>query len=105
MPTNQAYRATAGATLIRLCDIEPPFRSLTCPLDFHGLGRERLIRILKGIVADDEIEPVAVLILPPLPEISKPPFKYRVLDGWHRFYASVAAGFKYLPVSVRGCWQ
>ena len=44
MPTNQAYRATAGATLIRLCDIEPPFRSLTCPLDFHGLGRERLIR-------------------------------------------------------------
>jgi len=105
MPSVPAYRSTAAVThTIPLLDIEPPFRFPEYPKDFRGFERDRLIRILKGFVADDEIEPVRILILPALADISRPPFKYRVLDGVHRFYASVAAGFEHLPVAARECF-
>ena len=37
-----------------------------------------------------------------LNDISGQPFKYRVLAGVHRFYASMAAGFEFLPSTTRG---
>ena len=54
-PSNRGYRSTATATLVPLRDIEPPFRSLECPLDFCGFDRERLISVLKGIATGAEI--------------------------------------------------
>jgi len=104
-PAGPAYRSTSAATTIPLRQLEPPFRYPEVPKDFHGFDRSRLTRVLKGFVAGDEIEPVSVLILPPLADISRPPFPYRVLDGVHRFYASVAAGYEFLPVSTRECCQ
>jgi hypothetical protein len=94
-----AYRSPA-TDVFALDDIEPPFR--TRPLDRGGFVRDRLVSILKGFVADAEIPPVDLLILPQLADISGQPFKYRVLGGVHRFYASIAAGFEFLPSTTRG---
>jgi hypothetical protein len=94
-----AYRSST-AEVVPLDDIEPPFR--TKRLDANGFDRVRMVSILKGFVADAEIPPVDLLILPPLADMtSRPPFEFRVLQGVHRFYASVAAGFADLPVTTR----
>jgi hypothetical protein len=99
VPLGPAYRSIAAATLIPLRAIEPPFRFPESPLDWHGFDRVRLICILSGFVKGDEIKPVPVVELPPA-DVPPAPFRYRVRDGVHRFYASVAAGFQCLPAVV-----
>jgi hypothetical protein len=99
-PSSSAYRSTAGTThTIRLRDIEPPFRFPERPLDWHGFDRTRLVRVLNWIATGAEIEPVPVVELPAA-DFPPAPFRYRVRDGLHRFYASVAAGFECLPVVI-----
>lgn len=99
VPASSSYRSQPDAKLVRLRDIEPPFRFPEYPIDFHGFCRQRMIRILSGFAADAEIEPVPVAVYPPV-DIPPAAFQYRVGNGLHRFYASVAAGFEYLPVVV-----
>jgi hypothetical protein len=92
-----AYKSP-GTREIKITTIEPPVRLTNSQNDFSGFDRKRLVRILKGFVADDEIDPVSLLVLPFASEtIQQSPFQYRVLDGMHRFYASIAAGFDYIP--------
>ena len=98
-PSGSAYRSTAAANPISLRDIEPPCRYPEHPLDWHSFNRARLISVLNGIAAGDTIEPVPVAELQPI-EFLRNPYRYRVKDGFHRFYASVAAGFECLPVTI-----
>jgi len=96
-PDSASYLSSdAAAQIIQLRDIEPPFRFPEHPKDFRGFDRGRLVRILSGFVAGCAIEPVPLLALP-APEFQPAPFRYRLRDGFHRFYASVAAGFGSLP--------
>ena len=99
VPTVVSYRSRADATVIRLRDVEPPSRFPKCSLDFKGFSRDRMVRVLSGFVTGAEIEPVTVVVYPP---VDLPPaiFRYRVWGGVHRFYASVAAGFECLPVVI-----
>jgi hypothetical protein len=97
--TAPAYRSTAAAVPVPLREIEPPYRGPE--KDWRGFDRRRLISVLNGIATGAEIEPVPLLQLPPdLP--SRAPYGFRVLDGFHRFYASIAAGFERLPASIVG---
>jgi hypothetical protein len=98
---SSAYRSTT-IDLVALDDIEPPFRLPNKPLDWRGFDHARMVSILKGFVAGEAIPPIDLLILPTLNDISGQPFKYRVLAGVHRFYASIAAGFEFLPSAIRG---
>jgi hypothetical protein len=96
-PSAPAYLSTdAGARVIPLREIEPPFRPPERPLDFRGFDRARMVRILSGFADGAGIEAVPLTELPQ-PEFPQAPFGYRVTDGFHRFYASAAAGFKCLP--------
>jgi hypothetical protein len=56
-----------------------------------------MVRILKWFIIGVEIEAVLLLRVSSVDEITPPQFQYRVRDGYHRFYASVAAGFESLP--------
>jgi hypothetical protein len=96
-PSAPAYRAPPGATLVPLTAVEPTVRFVTHPMDGHGFARARLIRVLMGFVAGDEIEAVPAMELP-LYEFCGAPYRYRACNGYHRFYASIAAGFSMLPV-------
>ena len=42
------------------------------------------------------IQPVPVTEIPFI-DLDPSPYRFRVHDGFHRFYASVAAGFEALP--------
>jgi len=107
--TTPAFRSTVGATLIPLAKIEPPRRLPSYPLDACGFVRAKMVNVLKEIVCDVEIMPVPLVELPeldvrlvggPSPSYRCRTYDYRTMDGFHRFYASVAAGFEYLPADV-----
>jgi len=62
--------------------------------------KERGARRLDGIVNGAEIEPVALVRLPERSNWVKVGYDYQVNDGFHRFHASVAAGFEFLPTRI-----
>jgi hypothetical protein len=95
--TAPAFRSTAVAVPVLLREIEPPYRTPSTPKDWCGFDHDRMVRVLNWIVTDAEIEPVPVLRLPSSELLSHAPYGYRVLDGFHRFYASIVAGFECLP--------
>jgi hypothetical protein len=95
-----SYRSSPDALLVSLWTVEPPFRNPGVLLDWQGFDRARMIGVLGGIAGGTEMPPVPVVALPPAADPAGP-FAWRVCDGFHRFYASVAAGFEKLPVEIR----
>lgn len=91
-----AYRASSApdwpTIIIPVSEVQPPARNE----GIRWFDEDRMLRVLKGICSDD--------VLPPI-EVDEPQghssHRYRLRDGFHRFYASIAAGFSCLPVSVR----
>ena len=94
-----AYQPAGAAVLIPLADIEPPYRVHAHPKDWRGFDRERFLAVLRRMVSGDEIDPVPVLELP-AEEIPTPPYRYRIRNGFHRYYASIVAGFGSLPGAI-----
>jgi hypothetical protein len=76
----------------------PPPRFPTAPKDWHGFERARLVSVLKGIATGANMEPVPLLELPQ--HDIWVPYLYRVRDGFHRFYASIVAGFESVPAVI-----
>jgi hypothetical protein len=99
-PPASAYCSTPTATLVPLASIEPPGRLNTCPKDWRGFDRRRLIRLLKGFVAGDMIEPATVVRRLEQVEFPAVPYRFRIHEGFHRFYGSIAAGFENLPAVI-----
>lgn len=92
------YLPTKGTDyeLIDIRKIELPYRSEGTPL----LGRERLVSVLRGFrLIGQRLPPVWVS--GPWPDCSVP---YKLRDGFHRFYASVAVGFSMVPAEPIS-WQ
>ncbi len=95
-PHGRAFVASSSAewptTLVPVTDVEPPRRTP----GVIGLTEDRTVSVLKAFRSG--------VPLPPL-EVYEPPdpkrCKFQVRDGYHRYYASIAAGFELLPVSVR----
>ena len=99
IPTTAAYRSSSDAILVPLAAIEPPYRVLAVAKDWRGFDRSRFISVLKGIVTAAEIEPVPLLELPVF-EFAPTTYRFRVRNGFHRFYASIVAGFESLPAEI-----
>jgi hypothetical protein len=72
------------------------------PKDSKGFDRARLVCVLSGFAANDDLPPIPLAVLPGGDELTVAPYTYRVRDGYHRFYASIAAGFEELPVVFPG---
>jgi hypothetical protein len=94
-PTKASYRAKASCeiciTTVDLAEVVPPIRNP----GVRWFGRERMVRILHGLANDLALPPIEVHELP-----DQGSGKYGVRDGFHRFYASAAAGFDHLPVVI-----
>src|SRR5690348_5847933 len=94
-PNMSAYRVSSSAefatAIVPVGEIDPPSR---VP-GKQWFVRHRMIDVLRGIRAGDELPPVPVHEPP-----GQPVFRYAVRDGMHRLYASAAAGFKFLPVTI-----
>jgi len=98
-PKRAAYRSVLSAAAAPLTEVEPPPRLVGYPLSWRGLDRTRFVRILNGMVTDAEIEPVPVVEMP-FVDLVPSPYRLRVANGVHRFYASVAMGYSHLPVDL-----
>jgi hypothetical protein len=55
--------------------------------------------LIARFVAGHEIEAAEAIELP-IRDICAGPYRYRVCDGYHRYHASIAAGFDSLPIDV-----
>lgn len=95
-PTRAAFCSGSSAVNVLLTAVEPP-RLNGYPLSWRGLDRVRFVRVLKWMVEDTEIEGVPVLPMPYV-DLGSSPYEFRIRDGVHRFYASVAMGFSHLAV-------
>jgi hypothetical protein len=83
-PATASFKSSPGAVLIPLTEIEPVARFKTTPKDGGGFDRDRLVKILRRIISEAEIDPVPVMELPYL-DLSPSPYRYTVKDGYHRF--------------------
>ena len=97
--TARAYRSTASAVAVPLREIEPPYRTPWTPKEGRGFERTRLVSVLSAIAKGTEMEPVPLLKLPAA-DFPPAPYAYRVRDGYHRFFASIAAGFECLSAVI-----
>jgi hypothetical protein len=95
-----AYRSAPGCDPVKLTDIAPPCRDREVPNTFRGFDRDRMVRALSGIVQRWEIPPVSLLLLPRRDGLQYP-YRFVLTDGFHRFHASVAAGYK----QIRATWD
>ena len=73
---------------VRIDAIEPP------PMDYEGLDRVRMVKVLHAIVSRTALPPVEV-------EELVGDYHYRLHHGAHRFFASVAVGFTLIPARLR----
>lgn len=93
----QQFRNRA-VSIVLIEEIGPVLRDPGIPIfnksDDEGIAAEaRVLRILRGFVAGDEIPPIAV---------SKQPggaYRYELSHGVHRLYCSLAAGFTHVPAT------
>ena len=72
--------------------VEPPTRAI----GVGGFRKYKLVPVLMALQSPEcALPPVHV-------EPASGSFSYRVTNGFHRYYASVAVGYAQLPVVVRG---
>ena len=102
-PTFTAYRVNQrlfhDAREVPINDIGPVLRSPEVGIfndSEEGSARARVVRILRGFRFDDAIPPVEIV-----EGQAGFPYRYKLVHGAHRFYCSLAAGFKNVP-TIRG---
>jgi hypothetical protein len=98
-PHGPAYLSSANAILLPLNKVEPLVRSNSYPLNFRGLGRDRFVNLLRGFVANDLVPAVPAIVLP-VADVCSGTFRYRICNGVHRYYASIAAGYSMIPAEL-----
>jgi hypothetical protein len=79
-------------TTVLIAEIEPPLRTVA------GLWfrKYKLMPILFAFQSPECALPLVVLSED---DVNRP-YKYKVINGFHRYYASVAVGFSKLPVRI-----
>lgn len=91
---NSYYPCASGSNIqiVAIGDIEPPSRNPgVAPFKKH-----KLIPVLFGFRSmESRLPPVKVLRKDPTDR-----YHFRVYDGYHRYYASIAVGYESLPVVV-----
>lgn len=80
--------------LIPVTAFLPIFRNAGVVLDANGFGRDRMLKILHGVSRGESIPPIYVEIADEREQ------KYRLRNGFHRYYAALWLGFAKVPVEV-----
>ena len=60
-----------------------------------GFIEDRMTDILRAICENKPLPPVQVH------ELMSGSYRYKIYDGFHRYYASIAAGFSDLPITIK----
>lgn len=94
---NSSGASSSSILYVLIEDIAPVRRNLGINIfnaneNTGQTARERVLWILNGFVLGDEIPPVEIVR-----ELEESPHQYRLKDGTHRLYCSLAAGFTHVP--------
>ena len=85
------FNSTNANRTVSLAEIKPPTRDA----GVRWFDCDRMIKILCGIQTGQALPGVHVHEPP-----SRSKYRYALRDGFHRFYASAAAGFSHIPAEV-----
>jgi hypothetical protein len=90
------YESCRTVQIVSLSDIEPPRRDAgTAPFKKY-----KMCSLLFGFQSPEcALPPVVVQ---PMPKSEA--FRYSLLNGFHRFYASMHVGYTHIPIEVREPW-
>jgi hypothetical protein len=93
-PTSDHYvtNMLACTATVAIEEVEPPLRKEG---EFWFRNRESVVNVLSKIVAGEGLAPIEVWS-----KEKKKSKRYIVRDGFHRYYASIVAGFPKIPISV-----
>ena len=84
--------------VIAIQDVSPVLRNLSAGIftdDEEASARERVGRILRGFKSGAAIPPVEIVNANPGDE-----YAYKLVNGAHRFYCSLAAGYTHVPTVI-----
>jgi hypothetical protein len=85
-----------GCRVVLVSEVAPPKRKPGLKgFSKDGFAEEKMVSILRAFRDHSALPPIEVN------EISAGHYRYKVYDGVHRCYASVAAGFSHLPVTIK----
>ncbi len=83
-----AFSDHVDIEIVQISEIAPPLeRVMTAP----GLAKARIVPILLALRADREMPPVQI------ERIQHHGYKFQLVHGFHRYCASIAAGFPAIP--------
>lgn len=85
-------RSAKGVQIIELSQVEPPQRT-------DGVSPFKKYKLVPVLLAFQS--PECGLLPIEVCEAHESGYRYRVTNGYHRYYASVAVGYTNLPVIVR----
>jgi hypothetical protein len=89
---NEWFSCDDYEDIVLACTVKPPTERLGELYD-----DDRLARVLEGMDDGTELPPVKVKYAP-----QGDSFDYEVVDGIHRYYASVKRGYAKIPVQLAG---
>ena len=75
---------------------------MCAPRDWHRFRRDGLLSILRGFVTKDSNSADRASHLARAPRLVGRTVRLRGVNGYQRFYASIAAGFAFVPATMRG---
>jgi hypothetical protein len=95
-----SYSPTPSPELlvVRVEDVAPPNMDKRQHKGPGGFCPKRMIDVLRKIASRNPMHPVEVV------ERQQGDYRYHLHHGYHRFHASVAAGFSHVPVIVVSGW-
>ena len=93
-----------SAEIIEIVNICPPLRKPGVWLDFNGFDAERTKNILYGMTANEKLPPVELIVIPNYDAFYRP-YQYGLINGFHRYFCSLALGYSALPAVVREPFQ
>lgn len=90
-----------GIKIVEVKRIETPqrgegYRRIKGTDGSRFFSKDRMVRILKGIVNKHQLPPIQLI-----ENSNAGEFQFRLHDGFHRFYASFALGFMAIPSIIR----
>ncbi len=103
-------RCPTGRAVLSIHPISPAELSKSFPFPTPSPTRRDA-----GVISFKKYKMCPVLFAFQLPECALPPvvvefmsasqaFRYRIVNGFHRFYASVHVGYTHIPVDIWGAW-
>jgi hypothetical protein len=93
VPNSEYYptRKSSGFEIVAVEDVEPPERTI----EMFWRDRESVLEVLRKIRTGEEQEPIVVWS-----KEKRGTKNFMVKDGFHRFYLSIAIGYRKIPIKI-----